>query len=168
MDCTNTASLYVFARKIDQFGSSSLIHEETSQLAQKLGVHLRDLRVLNSSLACSYPSGLFCRDRALIVNLEDINCIITAGFVLFKATEDSTHLSFAAKLQGHYAPQVVEELTAEVKDNFCQNPFELRVLDVVLHLVGIELLDKPTTKLCKLGLTGVSPQPCRCAHELST
>ncbi len=155
MDCGNTASLYVFARKIDQFGSSSLIHEEKSQLTQQLGVHLRDLRVLDSSLACSYPSALFCRDRALIVNLEDINCIITAGFVLFKATEDSTHLSFATKLQGLYAPQVGEELTAEVKDNFCQNPFELRVLDVVLDLVGTELLDRPAEKLCKLGLTDV-------------
>lgn len=153
MDSRNTAPLYVFARKIDQFGSSSLIHEEKSQLTQQLGVHLRDLRVLDPSLACTYPSALFCRDRALIVNLEDINCIITAGFVLFKATEDSTHLSFATKLQGHCAPRVGKELTAEVKDKFCQNPFELRVLDVVLDLVGTELQDRPVSELCKLGLT---------------
>lgn len=142
MDSRNTASLYVFARKIDQFGSSSLIHEEKSKLTQQLGVHLRDLRVLDSSLACSYPSALFCRDRALIVNLEDINCIITSRFVLFKATEDSAHLSFATKLQGDYA-------------NFCQNSFELRVLEVVLDLVGTELLDRPNKNMCKLGLTDV-------------
>jgi hypothetical protein len=160
MDSRNFASLYVFARKIDQFGSSSLIHEAKSKLTQQLGVHLPDLRVLNSSLACSYPSALFCRDRALRVNLEDINCIIT-GFVLFKATENSTHLSVAAKLQGHYAPQVGKELTAEVKDNFCQNPFELRVLDVVLDLVGTELLYRLGTAvlLCPL-VTAAASAAC--------
>ena len=166
MDSRTTA--YVFARKIDQFGSSSLIHEETSELTQQLGVHLRDLRVLDSSLACSYPSPLFCRDRALIVNLEDINCINTEGFVLFKATENSIYLPFATKLQGHCVPQGGKELTAEVKGNFYQNPFELRVLDVVLDLVGTELLDRPTKEICKRGLTDAQPQPCRCAHELST
>ena len=131
----NNASFYVLARKIDQFGSSSLLHAEKAQLTQQLGVHLRDLRVLDSSLPCSCPSALFCRDQALIVNLENINCIITKGFVLIKDTEDSTHLSFVSKLQEQCAPQVGKELTAEVKGNFCQNPFELRVLDVVLGLV---------------------------------
>ena len=46
------------------------------------------------------------------------------------------------KLQEQCAPQVGKELTAKVKGDFCQNPFELRVLDVVLGLVRTELLDR--------------------------
>ena len=52
------ASLSVFARKVDQYGSNSLIRASKIQLAQELGVQLRDLRVLESTLACAYPSAV--------------------------------------------------------------------------------------------------------------
>ena len=43
----------------------------------QLGVQLRDLRLLDPHLNTSYPSALLCRDKALVVNLEHIKCIIT-------------------------------------------------------------------------------------------
>ena len=46
-------------------------------LVHQLGVQLRDLRLLDPHLNTSYPSALLCRDKALVVNLEHIKCIIT-------------------------------------------------------------------------------------------
>ncbi len=42
---------------------------------------LRDLRILDPALATSYPSAILCRDRAIVVNLETLKCIITADAV---------------------------------------------------------------------------------------
>ena len=139
------ASLSVFARKVDQYGSNSLIRASKIQLAQELGVQLRDLRVLDPTSACAYPSALFCRERALIVNLEDINCIITTQFVLFKDLQDTAQSLFAEKLQGQCVPQVGEtdclELHSNDTDTFRHKPFELKVLDLVLDMVRSRLLD---------------------------
>ena len=43
---------------------------------------LRDLRLLDPQLATSYPSAILARERALVVNLEYIKCIITQECVL--------------------------------------------------------------------------------------
>jgi hypothetical protein len=53
-------------------------------------VQLRDLRLLDPQLHSSYPSALLCRDKALVVNLEHIKCIITKDEVLIlNADEES-------------------------------------------------------------------------------
>lgn len=132
-------SLYVSARKIDQYGVDNLIYADKIQLTQQLGVQLRDLRVLEPSLACSYPSALFCRDKALIINLEDINCIITTQFVLIGDGHDIAQSLFVEKLQGDCVPQNGKtdclKAHSDGTDSFCHKPFELKVLDLVLHLV---------------------------------
>lgn len=135
------ASLYVFARKIDQYGSNSLVRADKMQLTQQLGLQLRDLRVLDPSLACSYPSALFCRNKALIVNLEDINCIITTQFVLLKNVQEIAQSLFAEKLQGQCVPQNGKTCAVELNSNgfSCHKPFELKVLDLVLDLVRSRL-----------------------------
>lgn len=45
-------------------------------------LQLRDLRLLDPQLATSYPSAILARERALVVNLEYIKCIITQDCVL--------------------------------------------------------------------------------------
>jgi magnesium transporter len=56
----------------------------------QLGVQLRDLRLLDPHLNTSYPSALLCRDKALVVNLEHIKCIITKDEVfIVNADEES-------------------------------------------------------------------------------
>lgn len=52
-------------------------------------MQLRDLRLLDPQLHFSYPSALLCRDKALVVNLEHIKCIIAKDEVLIlNADED--------------------------------------------------------------------------------
>ena len=54
---------------------------DKSALTHELGIQLRDLRLLDPQLAHSYPSAILCREKALVVNLEHIKCIITTDQV---------------------------------------------------------------------------------------
>ncbi|KAJ1622656.1 hypothetical protein T492DRAFT_913211, partial [Pavlovales sp. CCMP2436] len=50
------------------------------------GVHPRDLRVMDPSLA--YPSSIMIRERALVVNLEHVKAVITADFMLLQQLDN--------------------------------------------------------------------------------
>lgn len=63
------------------------------EITQQLGVQLRDLRLLDPQLHSSYPSALLCRDKALVVNLEHIKCIITKDEVLILNADDDSVVS---------------------------------------------------------------------------
>ena len=39
----------------------------------------RRRRLLDPQLATSYPSAILCRDKALVVNMEYIKCVITTS-----------------------------------------------------------------------------------------
>ena len=153
--------LYVAARKwvkVDKSGASSIIQAEKNELTHQLGVQLRDLRVLDPYLAASYPSAILSRDRALVVNLEHIKCIIATDHVLVTNAEDDTVLAFVEELQRRCAsgidadgvhkdksqssPDLVVlsekgDMTKENMFPFLEIPFELRVLQVVLESVGL-------------------------------
>ena len=158
-DRKKVGPLYVAARKwvkVDKRGTSSIIQAEKNELTHQLGVQLRDLRVLDPYLAASYPSAILSRDRALVVNLEHIKCIIATDQVLVTNAEDDTVLAFVEELQRRCAsgidgdsskqntsqssPDLVVlsekgDMTKENMFPFLEIPFELRVLEVVLESV---------------------------------
>ena len=160
-DRRKVGPLYIAARKwvkVDKDGSSSIIQAEKNELTQRLGVQLRDLRVLDPLLAASYPSAILARDRALVVNLEHIKCIIATDHVLVTNAEDDTVLAFVEELQrrcasapdadasskqnpSHSSPDLVlmsgekGDMTKENMFPFLEIPYELRVLEVVLESV---------------------------------
>lgn len=162
-DRKKVGPLYVAARKwvkVDKRGTSSIIQAEKNELTHQLGVQLRDLRVLDPYLAASYPSAILSRDRALVVNLEHIKCIIATDQVLVTNAEDDTVLAFVEELQRRCAsgidgdsskqntsqssPDLVVlsekgDMTKENMFPFLEIPFELRVLEVVLESVCTHL-----------------------------
>ncbi len=182
--------LYVAARKwvkVDRNGTSSIIQAEKNELTHQLGVQLRDLRVLDPYLAASYPSAILSRDRALVVNLEHIKCIIATDHVLVTNAEDDTVLAFVEELQRRCAscidsdgvkqsasqssPDLVVlsdkgDMTKENMFPFLEIPFELRVLEVVLESVCYMLHQNfacwqtPNTQACCLHFHNTF----RCAH----
>lgn len=159
IDRKKVGPLYVAARKwvkVDRNGTSSIIQAEKNELTHQLGVQLRDLRVLDPYLAASYPSAILSRDRALVVNLEHIKCIIATDHVLVTNAEDDTVLAFVEELQRRCAsgidsdgvkqnttqssPDLVllsdkGDMTKENMFPFLEISFELRVLEVVLESV---------------------------------
>jgi len=49
-----------------------------SELTESLGVHSRDLRVLDAQRSnSSYPSCILCREKALVINLEFIQVCLS-------------------------------------------------------------------------------------------
>ncbi|CAO2836559.1 unnamed protein product [Amaranthus hypochondriacus] len=65
---------------ISDTGDSRLDEVSKHQIMRRTGLPARDLRALDPVL--SYPSSIFGRERAIVVNLEHIKAIITATEVL--------------------------------------------------------------------------------------
>ncbi len=68
-------------------------------ITQELGIQVRDLRLLDPAMATSYPSAILCRDKALLVNMEHIKCIITTHYLLLLNADQPSVLQFAEDVQ---------------------------------------------------------------------
>lgn len=68
-------------------------------ITQELGIQVRDLRLLDPAMATSYPSAILCRDKALLVNMEHIKCIITTHYLLLLNADQPSVLQFAEDIQ---------------------------------------------------------------------
>ncbi|KAK9843506.1 hypothetical protein WJX81_006534 [Elliptochloris bilobata] len=138
--------------RFDRNGETSIIQADKHALVHQLGVQLRDLRLLDPHLNTSYPSALLCRDKALVVNLEHIKCIITKDEVFIVNADEESVVAFIEELQRRLTPkelppapgvsQSVPDLAAAVAaaeqreaSQAQQSPFELRALEVVLDVV---------------------------------
>ena len=64
--------------RLDPKGNTVVTQTGKNALMQRLGVQARDLRLLDAQTPSS-PPAILCRDRAVVVNLEFIKCIITSG-----------------------------------------------------------------------------------------
>jgi hypothetical protein len=80
-------------------GRASLLELAKLRVTQQLGVQLRDLRLVDPQLAASYPSAILARERALVLNLEFIKCIVTLDAVYLTSLDDPLTLRFVAALQ---------------------------------------------------------------------
>lgn len=84
------AKLYSLARKwllIDTQGRSSVLEASKMQMQRELGVPFRDLMILDPNLPTAYPSAIFIRPRAIVVNLEHIKMIVVSTYALLLNTE---------------------------------------------------------------------------------
>ncbi|CAK0788018.1 hypothetical protein CVIRNUC_011240 [Coccomyxa viridis] len=145
-------------------GETTIMQADKHAITQQLGVQLRDLRLLDPQLHNSYPSALLCRDKALVVNLEHIKCIITKDEVLILNADEENVVAFIEELQRRLTPangkplrlpgsksspnfvhvenngdgahphEAMEDLRAEPR-----SPFELRALEVALDVVSSQL-----------------------------
>ncbi|KAK9832888.1 hypothetical protein WJX74_000837 [Apatococcus lobatus] len=117
-------------------------------LQQALGVQLRDLRILDPALATSYPSAILVREKALVVNLEHIKCVISTSCVYVLNADDENVIAFIEELQRRLALVAVQAPPLEQAPGqppdlqkpealhpHDEMPFELRVLEVALDVV---------------------------------
>jgi len=81
----------------------------------------RDLRLLDPLFV--YPSTVLGRERAIVVNLEQIRCVITADEVLLLNSLDSYVLQYAAELQRRLLQRAEGD----------ELPFESRALELALE-----------------------------------
>ena len=58
------------------------------EMQRELGVPFRDLMILDPALPTRYPSSVFIRPRALVINLEHIRAVVVTSFVVLMADQD--------------------------------------------------------------------------------
>ncbi|CAD6249623.1 unnamed protein product [Miscanthus lutarioriparius] len=90
----------------------------------------QDLRLLDPVFV--YPSTVLGRERAIVVNLEQIRCVITADEVLLLNSLDSYVLQYAAELQR----RLLEHAEGD------ELPFEFRALEAACSFLDAQVIIK--------------------------
>ncbi|KAH7307359.1 hypothetical protein KP509_22G055600 [Ceratopteris richardii] len=87
--------------KIDKDGVSQVMEVDKLTIMRRCGLPARDLRLLDPLFV--YPSTILGREKAIVMNLEQIRCIITADEVLLLNSLDRYVLQYVAELQRRLA-----------------------------------------------------------------
>ncbi|XP_059641667.1 magnesium transporter MRS2-1 [Cornus florida] len=152
--------------RVDAFGNSQIIEVDKFTMMRRCDLPARDLRLLDPLFV--YPSTILGREKAIVVNLEQIRCIITADEVLLLNSLDSYVLQYVVELQrrltsGGGVSEVWQSEGAELGrsrrgngsrnfDNMFGNtspdylPFEFRALEVALE-AACTFLDSQAAEL---------------------
>lgn len=112
---------------IEQNGNSQAVSLEKSTIMRITGLPARDLRLLDPLFV--YPSTILGRERAIVVSLEQIRCIIMADDVYLMNSLDNCVL--------HYE----RELCRRIQQNQSSDdlPFEFKALELALELSSTSL-----------------------------
>lgn len=114
--------------KIDRIGNSKILELDKATVMRHCSLPARDLRLLDPMFI--YPSTILGREQAIVVNLEQIRCIITAEEVILMNSLDESVL--------HYKSELCKRLEAN-KDQSDDLPFEFKALELALELTCMSL-----------------------------
>lgn len=89
--------------KVDSNGDVTTVFTERYKTAQRLGVQARDLRLLDPQLASLSPPAILDREKAIVVNLEFVKCIITMDYVMVVNPDDEKAAAFISELRNKLA-----------------------------------------------------------------
>jgi magnesium transporter len=106
-------------------GSTSTLHLDKHEVARRCAVPLHDLRLLESGLTTSFATSLLSRERALVVNLENVKLLVTAEEALVPNPELPHMAAFARALANTLSG-------ADGAAAHSESPFEFRVLEAAL------------------------------------
>ncbi|CAE5964738.1 unnamed protein product [Arabidopsis arenosa] len=147
--------------RVDTFANSQVIEVDKFTMMRRCDLPARDLRLLDPLFV--YPSTILGREKAIVVNLEQIRCIITADEVLLLNSLDNYVLRYVVELQQRLKASSVTEVwnqdslelsrrRSRSLDNVFQNsspdylPFEFRALEVALE-AACTFLDSQASEL---------------------
>lgn len=82
--------------KIDQEGNSKVLELDKATIMRHCSLPARDLRLLDPLFI--YPSSILGREKAIVVSLEQIRCIITAEEVFLMNSLDGCVLRYESEL----------------------------------------------------------------------
>ncbi|KAF3789852.1 Magnesium transporter [Nymphaea thermarum] len=161
--------------RIDSSGDSQVVELDKLAVMRRCDLPARDLRLLDPLFV--YPSTILGREKAIVVNLEHIRCIITADEVLLLNSLDSYVIQYVVELQRRlgFERRSFPPSANNFEDGFGGSsptdglPFEFRALEVALELActfldsqaadleieAYPLLDELTSKLSTLNLERV-------------
>ncbi|KAB2612081.1 magnesium transporter MRS2-5 [Pyrus ussuriensis x Pyrus communis] len=114
--------------KIDPLGNISILELDKATIMRHCSLPGRDLRLLDPLFI--YPSTILGRERAIVVSLEQIRCIITADEVILMNSLDGCVVQYKSEL--------CKRLESN-KDQSDDLPFEFRALELALELTCMSL-----------------------------
>ncbi|XVF86324.1 hypothetical protein PTKIN_Ptkin18bG0030300 [Pterospermum kingtungense] len=147
--------------RVDTSGNSQVIEVDKFTMMRRCDLPARDLRLLDPLFV--YPSTILGREKAIVVNLEQIRCIITADEVLLLNSLDSYVLQYVVELQRRLTsgvgevwqsegPELNRRRSGRSFDNVYGStspdylPFEFRALEVALE-AACTFLDSQAAEL---------------------
>ncbi|KAB1218810.1 Magnesium transporter MRS2-10 [Morella rubra] len=135
--------------RVDAAGNSQVLEVDKFTMMRRCDLPARDLRLLDPLFV--YPSTILGREKAIVVNLEQIRCIITADEVLLLNSLDSYVLQYVVELQRRLTTSSVGEVWQSDSNDTTRRrvsraldsafgspspdylPFEFRALEVALE-----------------------------------
>ncbi|KAF9612654.1 hypothetical protein IFM89_003129 [Coptis chinensis] len=156
--------------RVDTCGNSQIMEVDKFTMMRRCDLPARDLRLLDPLFV--YPSTILGREKAIVVNLEQIRCIITADEVLLLNSLDSYVLRYVVELQRRLTSagvgevwqsdggnDVIRKRTRGSFDNVFGNssspdylPFEFRALEVALEAACTFLDAQETEELSGIAI----------------
>ncbi|KAB5564921.1 hypothetical protein DKX38_004975 [Salix brachista] len=147
--------------RVDALGNSQIIEVDKFTMMRRCDLPARDLRLLDPLFV--YPSTILGREKAIVANLEQIRCIITADEVLLLNSLDSYVLQYVVELQRRLTTPGVGDVwqsegaelnrrRSRTYENVFGNtspdylPFEFRALEVALE-AACTFLDSQAAEL---------------------
>ncbi|KAJ4908973.1 Magnesium transporter MRS2-10 [Raphanus sativus] len=149
--------------RVDTFANTQVIEVDKFSMMRRCDLPARDLRLLDPLFV--YPSTILGRERAIVVNLEQIRCIITADEVLLLNSLDSYVLRYVVELQQRLKASAVGEVWSQDSNELVRRrnrdsnnnvlfqnsspdylPFEFRALEIALE-AACTFLDSQASEL---------------------
>ncbi|PAN51687.1 hypothetical protein PAHAL_9G612500 [Panicum hallii] len=130
--------------RMDRWGGCEAFMCDKAFVAERSGVHTRELRVIGPLLSrCPI---ILAREKAIVINLEFIRAIVTVDEVLLLEPLAQEVIPFIDKLRHHFPPKSLEvDAGATQVDSLdgnrdqtgaeCELPFEFQVLELALEAV---------------------------------
>uniref|UniRef100_A0A2P2K380 Magnesium transporter n=1 Tax=Rhizophora mucronata TaxID=61149 RepID=A0A2P2K380_RHIMU len=114
--------------KIDQDGNSKVVELDKATIMRHCSLPSRDLRLLDPLFI--YPSTILGREKAIVVSLEQIRCVITAEEVFLMNSLDGCVVQYKSELCRR-----LQTRTDQSEDL----PFEFKALELALELACLSL-----------------------------
>ncbi|KAL8171615.1 hypothetical protein V2J09_023419 [Rumex salicifolius] len=144
--------------RVDSSGDSGVIEVDKFTMMRRCDLPARDLRLLDPLFV--YPSTILGREKAIVVNLEQIRCIITADEVLLLNSLDNSVVQYVVELQRRLRSSPVRDAWQPEDTNILRRrgsknldsyspdylPFEFKALEVALE-AACTFLDSQAAEL---------------------
>ncbi|CDY33361.1 BnaC05g12220D [Brassica napus] len=143
--------------RVDTSGNTQVMEVDKFTMMRRCDLPARDLRLLDPLFV--YPSTILGREKAIVVNLEQIRCIITADEVLLLNSLDNYVLRYVVELQQRLKTSGVGEIWQQDNGQLSRRRrTACTFLDSQASELEIEaypLLDELTSKISTLNLERV-------------
>ncbi|KAF4396332.1 hypothetical protein G4B88_019132 [Cannabis sativa] len=114
--------------KIDVNGDTEILELDKAFIMRHCSLPARDLRLLDPLFI--YPSTILGREKAIVISLEQIRCIITADEVILMNSLDGSVIQYKSELSKRLQSN---------KQHSDDQPFEFRALELALELTCMSL-----------------------------